>query len=97
MADMLIIALPMLVKVTGTDELDKPILIPPELIEDGLKLATGAWPVPLNGPRSGLLEALVVKVKLASLEPTAKGLKVTPTTQFAPWAREAPQVLLEIA
>lgn len=61
-----------------------------------MKLATGAWPVPVRGTLSGLLAALVTKVRLAALEPTVRGVKVIPTIQLSPGPTE-PQELLEIA
>jgi hypothetical protein len=43
------------------------------------------------------LTALSVNVRLPVKEPSDAGVNVTPTVQFAPAARAAPQVLLDMA
>lgn len=93
---MLIVALPTLVRVMAIGLLERPTFIPLKVAEVGLKLAAGAWPVPVRGMLSGLLEALVVKVRLAVRDPIAEGVKVIPIIQFNPAPREPPQGLLEI-
>lgn len=59
--------------------------------------AGGVTPVPDSVALSGLLEALVVKVREADRAPRAVGVNVTLTTQFKPAARVAPQVFAEMA
>lgn len=78
------VALPVFVRIIGDGLLDNPILIPPMDRIGGLKLATGACPVPVRVTLSGLLVALVTKVRLAERAPTALGVKVIPMTQLAP-------------
>lgn len=54
-------------------------------------------PLPDRRTVCGLLAALSVKVSVPVIEPEVVGEKVTPTTQLAPAAIPAPQVLLSTA
>lgn len=96
-ADMVSIWLPTFVSVTVIGPTAFPTLTAPNRRAVGLKLATGAPPVPESGTLLGLPEKLVTKVKLAENAPAALGVNVIPTRQLFPAAREAPQVLEEMA
>lgn len=79
-----IVAPPVFVRVTVTGELELPTDMEPKATDVGERLPVGAVPVPVRGALSGLVEALVVKVRLALRAPKAFGVKVTPTIQLLP-------------
>lgn len=63
---------------------------------DPFPMTTLVSPVPVSATLSGLVDAFVVNVKLAVLDPTLIGVKTTPAVQLRPAPRELPQVLVEI-
>jgi len=89
---------PVFVKVTVLALLvtPSPVLGNAKLV--GLRLTVNAvTPVPDSGALSGLLDAFVVKVRLAKREPETEGVNVTLTEQLSPTARLPPQLLAEMA
>ncbi len=89
-------ALWLLVSVTDLAELVEPTAVVLKL-KDVADSVTGALPVPLRVTVCGLLIALSVNVSAPVAAPSAVGVKVTPTVQFAPAAMPVPHVLLAMA
>ena len=93
-------AVPLLVSVTVCALVVAPTTMFPKERLPGFRVTAGTGgvtPVPESVALSGLLDALVRKVKDAVLAPSAVGVKVTLTMQLLPAARLAPHGLLEMA
>lgn len=86
--EIFIVALPEFLRTIATGPLERLTFTGPKSVKvDGIKLAAGfpeLTPVPERAALSGLVNALVVKVKLAEREAMASGRNVTPTTQLDP-------------
>lgn len=93
-------AVPLFVSVTVCALVVAPTTIFPKERLPGLRVTAGTGgvtPVPESVALSGLVAALVRKVKDAVRAPSAVGVNVTLTMQLLPAARLAPQGLLEMA
>jgi hypothetical protein len=93
---MVMLAPPLLVKVTVWLLLVVFTCWLPKAIEVGDKLATGAIPVPVKATVCGLPEALSVTDSDALREPVAVGLNVIENVQLAPTASVDPQVVVRV-
>ena len=94
------VAVPLFVSVTVCAAVVAPITIFPKLRLVGLRLTAGTGgvtPVPDSAALSGLLEALVRKIRVADRAPKTVGMNVTLTAQLSPGPRLAPQVFAEMA
>ena len=94
------VAVPLFVSVTVCALAVAPTTIFPKDRLPGLSVTAGTGgvtPVPESVALSGLVEALVRKVRDAVRAPSAMGINVTLTMQLLPAARLAPQGLLEMA
>ena len=87
-------ALPVLLRVTGCDELAVPTSRPANVRLDADKLAAAPSPAPLRVTVWGLLLALSVSVSVPVRFPVAVGVKVTLIVATAPAATEPAQVLV---
>src|SRR5882724_6420496 len=93
-------AVPLFVSVTVCTVLVTPTRMLPNDKLAGFRVTAGTGgvtPVPESVALSGLVDALVRKVKDADLAPSAKGVNVTLTTQLSPMASVLPQAFAEMA
>jgi hypothetical protein len=95
--DTLIATVPPLVNVTACGGLAVPTASREKVRLAGATLAFSMAPIPESATVCGLLLASSVKVRLAVRAPSADGVNAMLTVQLAAGARDAPQVLLEVA